>query len=126
MPDRIPVARRWAVAALLLLTAATGLIDAVSYLALGRVFVHLGSRPRRWLAIAFGGQAAVLALAADSVLGGGEGARPHRRLGSVVAMFAGAAVGALLLQATIAGVLFMAAILVVIAGVLFRFAPAER
>jgi uncharacterized membrane protein YoaK (UPF0700 family) len=33
------VARRWAVGALLLLTAATGIVDAVSYLKLGHVFV---------------------------------------------------------------------------------------
>ena len=37
-------------------------------------------------------------LAADSVLAGGPGARPHRRLGSVAAMLAGAAAGAGLLQ----------------------------
>ncbi|GAB2995151.1 DUF1275 family protein [Amycolatopsis acidiphila] len=39
-------------------------------------------------------------LAADSRLAGGSGARPHRRLGSVLAMFAGAAAGALLLWGT--------------------------
>jgi uncharacterized membrane protein YoaK (UPF0700 family) len=39
-------------------------------------------------------------LAADSHLAGGPGARPHRRLGSVLAMLAGAAAGTLLLQIT--------------------------
>lgn len=41
-----PIARRWLVAALLTLTAVTGLIDAVSYLRLGHVFVANMYRPR--------------------------------------------------------------------------------
>ena len=47
-------------------------------------------------------------LSADSALAGGPGARPHRRLGSVVCMFAGAAVGALLLRVTVSGVIAIA------------------
>ncbi|TCC54879.1 DUF1275 domain-containing protein [Kribbella pittospori] len=104
----VPVGARWEVTAFLGLTAATGLIDAVSYLKLGHTFVanmtgnvvflgfavspesgfRLGppiaavfgfvlgslaggraarvmeSRPRRWLASAFGAQAIVLWLCA--------------------------------------------------------------
>ena len=193
-----PLGSRQTVAALLTLTAVTGLVDAVSYLRLGRVFVAnmtgnvvflgfsadprsglsaaasviaiagflLGAlaggraahalaavRPGRWLAMAFTGEAlilgavaaltgtgvlpfagpgrfatiAVLAVAlgvqnstvrhlgapdltttvltltltgltADSALARGPGARPHRRLGSVAAMLAGAAAGAGMLQ----------------------------
>jgi uncharacterized membrane protein YoaK (UPF0700 family) len=193
-----PLSSRQTVAALLTLTAVTGLVDAVSYLRLGRVFVanmtgnvvFLGfstdphaalspaasvvaiagfllgalaggraahalatAHPGRWLAMAFTGEAlilgavavltgagvlpfagpgrfatiAVLAMAlgvqnstvrhlgapdltttvltltltgltADSPLAGGPGARPHRRLGSVVAMLAGAGAGAGVLQ----------------------------
>ncbi|MDX6251520.1 MAG: hypothetical protein QOF10_4880 [Kribbellaceae bacterium] len=219
----VPVRGRWEVAAFLSLTAATGLIDAVSYLALGRTFVAnmtgnvvflgfavspesgftvvaplfslagflLGSlvggraaavledRPRRWLGIVFGAQALLLAiaallvatdvlqrrggtsyglifllagcfgvqnatvrhagpkdmtttvltltltgLAADSVLGGGRSASPYRRLASVAAMLAGAAVGALLLQATISGVILLAAAAVALAAGIFVFGPA--
>ncbi|MFE3741937.1 YoaK family protein [Streptomyces sp. NPDC059096] len=217
----LPVARRWAVGALLVMTFATGLVDAVSFLRLGHVFVAnmtgnvvflgfsvvrsdqlpvvapivamaafvlgaflggqlsrlLGGRPRLWLGGAFAGQAAGLALTAlllgtgalraegrallvvvallglccglqnatvrllgprdltttvltqtltaltaESVLGAGTGARPHRRIGSVLAMFAGAACGALLLQVTLAGVVALAAALV--AGVAWVFARA--
>jgi uncharacterized membrane protein YoaK (UPF0700 family) len=210
------------VAAFLSLTAATGLIDAVSYLGLGRVFVAnmtgnvvflafavspasgftvvaplfslagflfgslaggraaavLEDRPRRWLGIVFAAQALLLAsaallegtgvlhrtggtsyvlifllaagfglqnatvrhaapkdltttvltltltgLAADSVLGGGRPASPYRRLGSVAAMLVGAAVGALLLQATISGVILLSAAAVALAAGIFAFGP---
>ncbi|NEA31103.1 YoaK family protein [Streptomyces sp. SID13031] len=219
----VPVGRRWEVAAFLALTVATGLVDAVSYLALGHTFVAnmtgnvvflgfalspesgftvvaplvslagflLGSligaraaralenRVHRWLGFVFVAQASVIAvaallvgtdvlhrtggtshvlilmlatcfgwqnaivryaapkdltttvltltltgLAADGVLGGGKDAKPHRRLGSVAAMFAGAGVGALLLQATMAGVLGLAAVAVAIAASIFLFGPA--
>jgi uncharacterized membrane protein YoaK (UPF0700 family) len=198
-----PLGSRQTVAALLALTAVTGLVDAVSYLRLGRVFVAnmtgnvvflgfsadprsglspaasviaiagfllgalAGGRaahalaaapPGRWLAMAFGGEALILAaaavfagagvlpfagggmagggryatiavlavalgmqnstvrhlgapdltttvltltltgLTADSALADGPGARPHRRLGSVATMLAGAAGGAAALQ----------------------------
>jgi uncharacterized membrane protein YoaK (UPF0700 family) len=195
----LPIGRRRLVSALLILTAVTGLIDAVSYLRMGHVFVanmtgnvvflgfslqpgsglslpasavaigaflagalaggrlaaRLTDRPGTWLRVAFTTQAATLAvvallgglgvltytghrallttavlavsfglqnatvrriaapdltttvltltltgLAADSRLAGGPGARPHRRLGSILAMFAGAAAGALLLWVT--------------------------
>jgi uncharacterized membrane protein YoaK (UPF0700 family) len=218
----LPVTRRWAVVALLLLTVATGLVDAVSYLALGHVFVanmtgnvvflgfglaprsglsasaslvaiagflagsllggragrHLHRRPRRWLGGVFGLQAAVMALAAgltgagtlggtrpgtyaliavlavcsglqnatvrrlapadltttvltltitglaaDSVLGGGTGATPGRRLASIAAMLSGAGAGALLLQVTSAGVIAAGAVLVAVAAAMFHYAP---
>jgi uncharacterized membrane protein YoaK (UPF0700 family) len=193
-----PLSSRQTVAALLTLTAVTGLVDAVSYLRLGRVFVanmtgnvvflgftadpHSGlsaaasviaiagfilgalvggraahaladARPSHWLAGAFAGEAVILGLvavltgtsvlpfagdgrfatiailaaalgiqnstvrhlgapdltttvltltltgvAADSAPAGGPGAKPHRRLGSVAAMLAGAAAGAGILQ----------------------------
>ncbi|MFI5756720.1 YoaK family protein [Streptomyces sp. NPDC051569] len=222
MPEELPVARRWAVGALLIMTFATGLVDAVSYLRLGHVFVAnmtgnvvflgfslsrasglpvvapivamaafvlgailggklnriLSDRPRLWVGGAFAGQAggltltAVLlstgvlrpegrivlaivallaaccglqnatvrllaprdltttvltqtltALSAQSVLGAGTGAKPHRRVGSLLVMFAGAATGALLLQVTLAGVVGLAATAVAGAACLFALAP---
>ena len=216
MAIRSPLGARPTVAALLTLTAVTGLVDAVSYLRLGRVFVanmtgnvvflgfsadpHSGlsaaasvtaiagfvlgalaggraahtlaaARPAHWLAGAFGAEAfilgmvallagtgvlpwagpgrfatiAVLAtalgvqnstvrhlgapdltttvltltltgLTADSALARGPGARPHRRLGSVAAMLAGAAAGAGLLQWSPDAVIALAAGLVAIVG----------
>ncbi|WP_129767533.1 YoaK family protein [Streptomyces sp. L-9-10] len=223
MPERLPVAPRWAVGALLTMTFATGLVDAVSYLRLGHVFVanmtgnvvflgfslaeqyrlpvlapivamaafvlgaflggrlsrFLGGRPRFWLVRAFACQAAGLTLtalllatgvlraegritlvviallagcsglqnatvrllaprdlmttvltqtltglSAESVLGAGIGRKPHRKIGSVLTMFAGAAVGALLLQTTLAGVVGLAAVLVACAAGVFALAPA--
>ncbi|MEV7422735.1 MULTISPECIES: YoaK family protein [unclassified Streptomyces] len=225
MAEELPVARRWAVGALLVMTFATGLVDAVSFLRLGHVFVAnmtgnvvflgfsfarntglpvlapivamtafvlgafgggqlskaFGDRPRHWLGGAFAGQAGGLALTsvllgtgalrpegrtlllivallgvcsglqnatvrllaprdltttvltqtltaltAESVLGAGTGARPQRRIGSVLAMFAGAATGALLLQATLAGVVGLAAVLVAGAACVFALAPEQR
>lgn len=221
----VSISRRWLVAALLALTAVTGLVDAVSYLHIGHVFVAnmtgnvvfigfslhprselsavasavsvggfvLGAllggrfatwcscRPRTWLTTAFAAQAAVLALvailgstgamtysgdralitiavlatgmglqnstayrlgardlkttvltltitglAADSKLSGGSGTKPHRRIGSVCARLAGAAVGASLLQITTSGVLALSAILVAAVAIVFAAAPSER
>ena len=219
-----PLGRRQTVAALLTLTFVTGLVDAVSYLRLGHVFVanmtgnvvflgfsadprsglsaaasaiaiagfvlgafaggraahHLAARHLRgWLTGAFAAEAliigavaalagvgllpyagdgrfatiAILAaalgvqnttvrhlgapdltttvltltltgLAADSVLAGGPGARPHRRLGSVAVMLAGAAAGAGLLQLSPTAVLAGAAVLV--AAVSATFLTAAR
>ncbi len=201
---------------LLVLTGVTGLIDAVSYLRLGHVFVanmtgnvvflglsfypgsgldplasavaivaflagalaggrlatHVTDR-RRWLVVAFAVQAAVLALvavgmavdvlpdlatlvplaaafglqnatvrrlavrdltttvltqtltglAADSVLAGSDGQNSTRRVWSVVVMFAGAAIGALLLRVTAAGVVALAAVLVLLVCVGFARTP---
>ncbi|MCW0213192.1 MAG: DUF1275 domain-containing protein [Pseudonocardia sp.] len=140
-----PASRRWTVAALLTLTATTGLVDAVSFLRLGRVFaanmtgnvVFLGfgvvaSSDVDVLASALaiaafvagavaGGRVGrpdltttvltmtLTGLSSDSVLAGGPGGRPQRRFGSVLAMFGGAATGALLLQITFAGTLGLAA-----------------
>ncbi|HVW44347.1 MAG TPA: DUF1275 family protein, partial [Amycolatopsis sp.] len=58
----------------------------------------------------------LIGLAADSHLAGGPGARPHRRGGSIPAMFAGAATGAVLLRVTSPTVVitFAAALLVVV------------
>jgi uncharacterized membrane protein YoaK (UPF0700 family) len=206
-----PLSSRQTVAALLTLTAVTGLVDAVSYLQLGRVFVanmtgnvvflgfsvapHSGlsaaastiaiagflvgalaggraahamatARPARWLATSLTGEAVILGLvalltgtgvlpfggdgrfatiailaaalgvqnstvrhlgapdltttvltltltglAADSALAGGPGAKPHRRLGSVAAMLAGAAAGAGILQWSATAVIAIAAAL---------------
>jgi len=214
-----PLSSRQTVAALLTLTAVTGLVDAVSYLRLGRVFVanmtgnvvflgfsadpHSGlsaaasiiaiagfllgalaggraahalaaARPGHWLAAAFTGEALILGLVAvltgtsvlpfaghgnlatiailaaalgvqnstvrhlgapdltttvltltltgltaDSALAGGPGAKPHRRLGSVAAMLAGAAVGAGILQWSPTAVIAIAAALVTAVAVAF-------
>jgi uncharacterized membrane protein YoaK (UPF0700 family) len=217
-----PLTSRQTVAALLTLTAVTGLVDAVSYLRLGRVFVanmtgnvvflgfsldpHSGlsaiasiiaiagfvlgalaggraahvlatARPGHWLATAFAAEALILTLAAvltgtgmlsfagngryavvailavalgvqnstvrhlgaadltttvltltltglaaDGALAGGPGAKPHRRLGSVAAMLAGAAAGAGILQWSSTAVIAIAAVLV--AAVAGTFATA--
>jgi uncharacterized membrane protein YoaK (UPF0700 family) len=219
----VSIDRRLLVGALLGLTAVTGLIDAVSYLRLGHVFVanmtgnvvflgfavqpgsglsapasavaiggflvgavlggrlgaRLVERPRLWLYTAFAAQAAVLVavavlgdvgalaytgnaslltiallavsfgmqnstvrrlaatdltttvltltltgLAADSIIGGGPGGKPYRRLGSVLAILAGAAVGAELLRVTgITWVLAIAAVLVTAIALIFALAP---
>jgi uncharacterized membrane protein YoaK (UPF0700 family) len=213
-----PLGVRPTVAAMLTLTAVTGLVDAVSYLALGRVFVAnmtgnvvflglaaypesglsvvaalvaiggfvvgalaggraantLAARPGRWLTIAFGAEALMLGvaaalvvagvlptagdgrfatvallavalgvqnstvrhlgvpdltttvltltltgLAADNAAAGGPGAKPHRRLGSVAAMLAGAAAGAGILRWSAAAVIALAALLVAAVTVAF-------
>jgi uncharacterized membrane protein YoaK (UPF0700 family) len=212
-----PLASRQTAAALLTLTAVTGLVDAVSYLRLGRVFVanmtgnvvflgftadpHSGlsaaasviaiagfligalaggraahvlaaTGPAHWLATVFAAEAFILAvvavltgtsvlpftgagrfatiailaaalgvqnstvrhlgapdltttvltltltgLAADSALAGGAGAKPHRRLGSVAAMLAGAAAGAGILQwSPVAVIAIAAALAAAVAG----------
>lgn len=182
------VSRRWTVGLLLLLTFVTGLVDAVSFLELGQVFVanmtgnitflglslhpdahvepttplvalggfvvgaliagrvanRFDRAPRRWLPTAFGIEAFVIALVAvlavalgiqngtvhhlgvhdltttvltlslagvvtDSQIARGPMARPHRRLGSIAAMLAGAGVGALLLFVSLSLVLVLAA-----------------
>ena len=65
-------------------------------------------------------------LAADSALASGPGARPHRRLGSILAMLAGAAAGALLLQiAAPTMVIALATILVISAATLLTTAPGQ-
>jgi uncharacterized membrane protein YoaK (UPF0700 family) len=217
-----PLGSRQTVAALLTLTAVTGLVDAVSYLELGRVFVAnmtgnvvflgfsvapgsglsavasviaiagflLGAlaggraahtlaavRTGRWLATAFTVEAVILGLvavltatsvlplagdgrlatiailaaalgvqnstvrhlgapdltttvltltltglAADSALAGGTGAKPHRRLGSVAAMLAGAAAGAGILQWSPSAAIAIAAALVAVVAVAFMTA----
>jgi uncharacterized membrane protein YoaK (UPF0700 family) len=213
-----PLSRRQTVAALLTLTVVTGLVDAVSYLRLGRVFVanmtgnvvflglsvdphsglsaaasiiaiggfvvgafgagwaaaHLAHRPRQWLGSALAVEAVVLGvvavltgvgalpfvgsgrfativllslalgvqngtirhfavpdltttvltmsltgLSADNALAGGSGAKTHRRAGSVVAMLAGAAVGAALLQLSAPSVIAIAAGLVAVIAAFF-------
>lgn len=218
----VPVGAQWEVGAFLGLTAATGLIDAVSYLRLGHTFVanmtgnvvflgfavapesgfRLGppvvavlgfvfgslaggrtarvmeSRPRRWLGSVFAAQALVLwvcavlvgvgvlkesggtsyllifalaacfglqnatvrhvaprdmtttvltltltGLAADSVLGNGRSVKPYRRIGSMLAMLVGAAVGALLLQSTTAWVIALAGTVVAVTSLIFLVAP---
>ena len=63
-------------------------------------------------------------VAADSTLAGGPGAKPHRRLGSVAAMLAGAAAGAGILQLSPTAVLAIAAVLV--AAVSASFLSAAR
>ena len=221
-----PLTSRQTVTALLTLTAVTGLVDAVSYLRLGRVFVanmtgnvvflgfsvdpHSGlspvasliaiagfvlgslaggrvahtmaARPDRWLATAFAAEAVILGLVAvltgtgvlpfagnarfativvlaaalgvqnstvrhlgapdltttvltltltgltaDSALAGGPGAKPHRRLGSVAAMLAGAAAGAGILQWSPTAVIAIAAALAAaVAGAFMTAAATSR
>jgi uncharacterized membrane protein YoaK (UPF0700 family) len=221
-----PLTSRQTVAALLILTAVTGLVDAVSYLRLGRVFVanmtgnvvflgfsadpHSGlsavasliavagfllgaliggrvahalsaARPAHWLVTAFAGEALILGvvavltgtgvlpfagggrfvtiallaaalglqnstvrhlgapdltttvltltltgLSADSALAGGPGAKPHRRLGSVAAMLAGAVAGVGILQWSSTAAIAIAAVLVAaVAGAFMIALPGD-
>lgn len=64
-------------------------------------------------------------LAADSPLGTGRSAKPYRRLGSIVAMLAGAAIGALLLRETTAWVIVLAGAVVAAVALVFVLAPAD-
>jgi hypothetical protein len=59
------------------------------------------------------------AFAVESPLGGGSGKGSARRLGAVLAMFAGALVGALLLKTSMALPLALAAALALIAGIAY-------
>nr|WSZ94300.1 DUF1275 domain-containing protein [Streptomyces sp. NBC_00857] len=97
--------RRWAVGALLIMTFATGLVDAVSFLRLGHVLVAnmTGNVVFLGFSVAHGYGLPVVA--------------------PIMAMFAGAATGALLLQVTLAGVVGLAAVLVAGAACLFALAP---
>ncbi|MCA1218962.1 YoaK family protein, partial [Streptomyces sp. 8L] len=79
MPDQAPVTQRWAVPGLLLLTFATGLVDAFCYLRLGRSFVGnmtgnvlllgFSAAPRSGLSVA-GPLVAMAMFATGSLLGG--------------------------------------------------------
>jgi uncharacterized membrane protein YoaK (UPF0700 family) len=222
-----PLGTRQTVAALLTLTVVTGLVDAVSYLRLGHVFVanmtgnvvflgfsvdpHSGlsaiaslvaiagfalgalaggraahslaaTDPGRWLATALGAEAVLLGivaaltgtgvlpftghgnlitivvlaaalgvqnstirhlgvpdltttvltltltgLAADHKLAGGPGAKPHRRLGSIAAMLAGAAAGAgILLWSATAVIAIAAALVATVAAVVMAGSHGAR
>jgi len=99
---------------LLALTAVTGVVDAVSYIAFGHVFVANMTGNVVLLATALGGQNAVArgiavpdltttvltltltAIVAEARIAGGPGEAPLRRGGAVLAMFAGALAGGLL------------------------------
>jgi uncharacterized membrane protein YoaK (UPF0700 family) len=58
-------------------------------------------------------------LAADSALAAGPGAKPHRRLGSIAAMLAGAAAGAAILRWSPTAVIAIAAVLVALVAATF-------
>jgi uncharacterized membrane protein YoaK (UPF0700 family) len=225
MPVESPVSERLTVVSLLLFTFATGLVDAVSVLELGHVFVanmtgnvvflgfwlaprtvvdmtaaliafisfvtgtvlggrlarHLGGDVRRWLtvtlslevvilvtlavlagtgvidyhdntklfliaglAVAFGIQnstarqfgiqelsttvltTTISGLGFDSRLAGGTGARGKLRYSVVIALFAGAAVGATMTRFAVAPVIGLAAVVVAVAAALFRCGPRNR
>jgi uncharacterized membrane protein YoaK (UPF0700 family) len=121
-------------------TAQACLVAVVTLLAWLDVLVYSGDRAlitSAVLAVGFGFQNATVrrlaapdltttvvtlgltGLAADSHLAGGTGGRPHRRLGSILAMLAGAAAGALLLRVTTPTVVIaLATVLVAAAAVL--------
>ncbi len=65
----------------------------------------------------------VTGLAADSRLGGGPGAKPVRRIGSIAAMLAGAATGALMVRHSVALAIAAAAACAIVAAAIFAFAP---
>lgn len=219
-----PVFHRLTIVALLLLTFATGLADAISVLVLGHVFVAnmtgnvvflgfwfvksnidltaglvafsgfltgaviggrllrtLGHRPRRWittvlsievanlvvlsslagagilhyndntklfllggLAVTFGMQNAsarefgiqelsttvltstIVAIGADSRLAGGSGHREGLRYSVILSMCAGAILGATLSKVIVAPVLALAAGVIAVSLLIFRFGPADR
>jgi uncharacterized membrane protein YoaK (UPF0700 family) len=220
MPVASPLSERRTVAALLLLTFATGLVDAISVLALGHVFVanmtgnaiflgflfvpateidltaavvafagfvagaivrgrlvrRLGSRPRLWvtmalgveiallvvfsilagfgvlnyrnttklilitgLAVAFGLQnstarqfgiqelyttvltSTIVGIGLDSRLAGGTGKREKLRYSVIVAMVGGAVAGATLSRVAVAPVIALAAAVVAVPLLMFRF-----
>lgn len=223
MASGVPVDRRWLIGTLLLLTGVTGLIDAVSYLSMGRVFVAnmtgnvlfagfalqagsglsaeasigavlgfalgalVGGRLGGWLApplrpwlitsftlhagvlevvtvlsatgllpyrgpggllavgalsMSFGLQTATVrrlsveslnttvitmtltGLVAGSTLGGGSGAKTPRRIGAVLALLAGAALGAAMLRyRSVTAVLALGAGLVVVVILIVAAAP---
>ncbi|HEX3592062.1 MAG TPA: YoaK family protein [Pseudonocardiaceae bacterium] len=68
----------------------------------------------------------ITGLAADSRLVGGPSAKPHRRLGSVAAMLAGAAAGAGILQWSATAAIAVAAVLVAAVAVAFTAAARRR
>lgn len=219
-----PVFHRLTIAALLLLTFATGLVDAISVLILGHIFVAnmtgnviflgfwfvksnidltagivafpgflagaviggrllrtLGHRPRRWittvltievtnlavlsilagtgilhyydntklfllggLALTFGMQNAsarefgiqelsttvltstIVAIGADSRLAGGSGKREGLRYSVIASMCSGAVLGATLSKVMVAPVLGLAAAVISVSLLIFRFGPADR
>jgi uncharacterized membrane protein YoaK (UPF0700 family) len=138
---------------LLALTVVTGLIDAVSYLGLGRVFTAnmtgnlalLGfaaagapglsvSRSGAALAAFLVGAAdltttvltlTITGLGADSSLAGGTNANWARRLGAVFALLAGAAVGAWLVRSSLALALGTAATISALCGAVAYLADPE-
>jgi uncharacterized membrane protein YoaK (UPF0700 family) len=220
-----PVSDRLTVAALLLLTFATGLVDAISVLVLGHVFVanmtgniiflgfwfvpgagvdltaaivafvgflngtviggrlarHLGAQTRRWLttslgievvvlvalsilagtgvlgyhansklllivglAVTFGVQNAtarqfgiqelsttvltstVVGIGVDSRLAGGTGEREKLRYSVIFAMCGGAIVGATMSRVVVAPVIALAAVVVAVSLLIFRFGPERQ
>jgi uncharacterized membrane protein YoaK (UPF0700 family) len=222
MPVVSPVSEQLTVVSLLLLTFATGIVDAVSVLVLGHVFVanmtgnviflgfwfvrqsgvdltaavvafigflagtvlggrlarHIDSAVRRWLTVALGVEVVVLlalsilagtgvldyhdntkliliaglavtfgsqnatarqfgiqelsttvltstivGLGFDSRLAGGSGHREKLRYGVVLTMCGGAVVGATMTRFTVAPVIALAAIVVAVSAVIFRFGP---
>jgi uncharacterized membrane protein YoaK (UPF0700 family) len=119
---------------LLGMTATTGIVDAVSLLALGHVFtanmtgnvLFLGVIGLTALAMGFRNATApklglpdltttvltltITGLAADSSLAGGTNPRRRRRVASVLLMFAGAAVGGVILKRSVAAALCLCGI----------------
>ena len=94
--------------ALLVLTFTTGLVDAVSYLALGPVrHIAMPDLTTTVLTMTLTG------FAADSRLAGGSGSGSVRRLSAVLAMLVGAIAGALLLKASVFAPLGLAAVLAI-------------
>ncbi|MDH6195791.1 uncharacterized membrane protein YoaK (UPF0700 family) [Mycobacterium frederiksbergense] len=217
-----PVTERWTVVALLLLTFATGIVDAISVLVLGHVFVanmtgnviflgfwfvphsgvdvtaalvafagfvlgtvvggrfrrHLDRHVRNWLTIALGVEVVMLTVLSilagvgvldyhdnrkliliaglaltfgiqnatarqfgvqelsttvltqtivgigfDSRLAGGTGEREKLRYGVVLTMCGGAVLGATLSRFTVAPVIWLAAVVVAISTLIFKFGP---
>jgi uncharacterized membrane protein YoaK (UPF0700 family) len=101
---RHPLAR-----ALLVMTFSTGLVDAVSYLGLGRVFT--ANMTGNVVLLGFVLTMTLTGLAAESPFAGGSGQGSVRRIAAVVAMLCGAVAGALLLKISLVPPLAAAAAL---------------
>jgi uncharacterized membrane protein YoaK (UPF0700 family) len=110
---------------LLVLTAVSGIVDAVSFLGLGHIFTANMTGNVAFLAFAAVGAPGIsvassiisTGLAADFALAGGSDPHMWRRLGSIVSLFVGAAIGAVLLRFGLSVPLIVAAVCVVFATV---------
>jgi uncharacterized membrane protein YoaK (UPF0700 family) len=116
-----PVAHRPTILGLLALTFATGLVDAISVLVLGHVFVANMTGNLVFLGFWFVPHSGI---GSDSRLAGGNGHREKLRYLVVLTMVAGAVVGATLSRFVVAPVIALAALSVAAGLAILRHGPA--